>query len=205
MTGKLSEPKSLSRLLLAGALFLVACAPGFGVTSTYRDLKIEAPQVKVILGEKVTASGNVTVTTPELTLKAANVTLLLAASGEVSKAEAVGKVTFHITRTSPAGVLLNADGEGDKLIYLPGEKQATVTADDGKKAHVHSIEKLPLPAGATPGEARPVRITDIKAPTIIMNTADGSIDADGGVEITATLPEKTSPAPETPKTEPKKP
>jgi lipopolysaccharide export system protein LptA len=197
--------KTQALLLSAIALLLAGIEPGYGVVYTSRNLKISAPRINGVIGEKMTASGNVTVTSPELTLKAATVTWFFDTSGGIKSLEASGAVTFHLTNTSPAGALITADGEGDKLVYLPLENKATITVAAGKKAHIHSIEQLPLPAGATPGSARPIRNYDIKATAITFNSKDRSFEAEGGVEMEAGLPENPAPAIETPKPETQKP
>jgi len=188
-------------LLFAIALLLAGIQPGYGVVYTSRNLKISAPRIGGVIGEKMTASGNVIVTGPELNLKAATVTWFFDSSGGIKSLEASGAVTFHLTNTSPAGALITADGEGDKLVYLPLENTATITVAAGKKAHIHSVERLPLPAGSPPGSTRPIRNYDIKATTIAFNLKDRSFEAEGGVEMEAVLPEKTASAPETPKPE----
>jgi lipopolysaccharide export system protein LptA len=191
-------------LIIAAGILLYTAGASFGVEGSVRNMKVKAGRFSLV-SDKITATGNVTVTSSELTLKSSTVTWFLDASGNIKTMEANGNVTFHLVTIGQTGGTLTADGEGDNLVYSPNDNTVIVTVAAGKKAHIHSIEQLPLPAGATPGQAKPTRNYDVKASTITIDLKARSFEAEGEAELNVALPEKTSPAGETPGSEPKKP
>lgn len=183
-------------LLSACLLFLLNAAWISAAEYATRNLKIQAPRFLGTIGEKMTASGGVVVTSEEITLHAGTVTWLFAPKqGAVQSLEANGKVSFHLTQTSKDGSTVVMDGEGDSLVYNMQEGKATVSSDKAApKARVHAVETIPATpaAGGQAASQAAARSYDIRALRINLDLKERTFDASGEVEVDANLPEKPS-------------
>jgi hypothetical protein len=176
---------------LALWLCLLGIWPALGAEYSSRNIKVQAPRIAGIIGEKMTASGGVTLTSADLTLQAETVTWYFdSQSGQIQRLEASKNVRFRFTQKGKDAAEVTVEGEGDSLVYRITEGKAVVSAAEkpAKKAHAYAVERIP----PKPDSAPSVRTYDIRALSITFDLKQRTFDASGEVEIDANLPEGPS-------------